>query len=501
MEIQALYSLFNQIDTNSDSKISTSEMTKAIKNGIEQEELALFQKDNGKLNKALFLYGAANDKKLSREEFISYWTTTDEEDNTVMLSEEEQNELHKNLTLLSKVDKNGNMGVTASEVNTVYKKAVKDGDQELIAYLEPYMTTNKKGKKIADKYLVKFLGNGAKNTSGGGGLTLKYTYIGKKTSFYGFRFSKRSKKTYYYMTTKDMLSFDKDKNGVLSSEENSQMRTFQSFFETIDRNKNGKISTSEIKKAYKNAAEGSALKQMLSSFVEVNEKGNVKLNKANFRAVSGGDNAITRSDFMKLDSGDNENITKEEVNTFLNSSSLFMQIDKNSNGKISTSEIKKAYKEAEEGSELKEILSNFVTTDEKGKVKVNNANFKALTNGKSGISADDFSKLKSCCDEEISATSIEAYMNSTSEFQTLDKNSDGKLKLSEMQKYAKENNESLLADLFNEITDKKEQKQIFNVISNGQKYITANDFRRIDTDNDGIISEEEINEILELVEA
>jgi len=44
MEIQALYSLFNQIDSNSDSKISASEMKEAIKNGIGEEELALFQK-------------------------------------------------------------------------------------------------------------------------------------------------------------------------------------------------------------------------------------------------------------------------------------------------------------------------------------------------------------------------------------------------------------------------------------------------------------------------
>jgi len=67
--------------------------------------------------------------------------------------------------------------------------------------------------------------------------------------------------------------------------------------------------------------------------------------------------------------------------------------------------------------------------------------------------------------------------------------------------YSKKNNNSLLANIFSENRDKKEQKEIFKIISNGEDYITANTFKKFDTDNNGVLSEEEINKILELANA
>ena len=403
MNVNEITALFNTIDANNNGQISGKEMKAALKTLSDEEKnnLSFLIDADGKLNKSAFRMLSDGDRKICKNDLLNYLTTTDEDDNIEELTAEQQESRNNILNILSKADKKKDGKITKGELKKAYKKAVKNNDNETLEYLENFMTTNSKGKKVVDKTTFKYAATSAivKHNKSRGKLALK-NYLGVM----GTNISVSSKHCKRAATFNDFIKFDNDGDYNLSETEKEALNESKNFFYTIDRKQDGCISKKDIIKTYKNAAEDS---------------------------------------------------------------------------------------------DTKELLSSLVTVTSNNKIKINKENFRTLAQGKKYIDSTDILNIKSdTCDTSLTANEVNTYLEEAQEFMDMDSNDNGKLTLKEIKKTAKNTNASNLANYLTSLGSSKEMKKAFKQISNGKKYITAQDIKPYDKDNDGFLSEDEIKTIL-----
>lgn len=399
MQVNEITALFDTIDTNGDGQISSKEMKKSLKSLSEEQKsnISFLVGADGKLNKSAFRMLADGDKKISKNDLLDYLTTTDEEDNVVELTDEQQESRNNILDILSSADRKKDGKITKGELKKAYKKAVKNSDTEAVEYLENFMTTNSKGKKVVDKSTFKYIATSVivNHTKSRGKLALK-NYLG----IYGTKISVSTKHSTRAATFNDFTKLDNDGDYNLSESEKTFLNEYENFFYTIDSKQDGRISKKDIIKAYKNAPEGSETKEMLSSLVTVSSDNKVKINKENFRTLAQGKKYLNSTDMLSIKS-DN-------------------------------------------------------------------------------------------CETSLTADEVELYLDDAQGFMSLDTNDDGKLTLKELKKAAKNGSDSSLVDYFASIDSSKEKKKIFKQLSNGEKYISFEDIKSYDTDYDGFLSDDEV---------
>lgn len=278
-----------------------------------------------------------------------------------------------------------------------------------------------------------------------------------------------------------------------------------STLDAVDTNNDGKISAGEIVKAYKNASDDNTVKELLKQYVTVNDKGKVKANTANIKAQAGGNSYLTFSDLndglnkllapaddtKDTDNTNNENDNADDNTETANEINLFAAMDTNANGKITAKEILKLYKTTT-NADLKEMLENFVSTNNKGKLQVDLSKIRILSGGKKYLTQKDLISADTNGNGIGSAAEVKKVLSKTLEFSVLDINGDGKVKLNEIKKYAKALPDSGFATYIASLASNKEMKRVFKLISNGKNHLDASDLAKFDTNNNGVICAEEL---------
>ncbi len=361
MKVTDIELFFTAADTNHNGKLTQKEMKKAIgsQSTDVQKFLNTFLNEKGKIDKSKFNLVAQGDGNITKEELLGLLTTTDEDDNIELVDDETLDTRLKNTTSLSAIDTNSDGKFTQKEILKAYNKAVTENNKELQTMLEPYITTNKKGKKVVDSSFFKMLSNGTS-----------------------------------YLKAEDFYKYETDESEIKNAE-------YKDSFTALDTSGDGKITAKEILKLYNNAATSTETKALLENFITKNAKGKASVDMKKIKVLSDGKKYLTLNDLKKIKTEDKATFSPEELKSYYDAKGEYLELDTNGNGQVTLSELKKTAKKTNQYA-FANYINSLVSSKEQKRV------FKLLSGGKSYLTNNDVMKYDTNGDGTFSADEIKA---------------------------------------------------------------------------------------------